>query len=905
MDQSNHRIKLKMKKINKLRNIFFYSYLNYIFAQKPPDPSQSQSSQKNTQNPNSSTTSSSKSPSPGYCSAYLNKYTSKDQCIYSFIVPKKQHDSCPGLESSVSELYTEIASVKDKMQDLETIIKLMKIGEESNVKIATLEAQVNALLTEKAILQRENSKMESEIVDLKAEVTVAQQMAANFGGQQNMGGYAGLPGMPGMPGYYNGAGQMIGRQGLMQPVDCTQYIETIELYKKIEEQAILAEERIKELEIENAELKLNNDCNQFHKPLPNCDAIYNLGYRRSGKTFIDPDGEGGHDPFTVYCDFESSPIITRVDHDKMDGVNVVGCDDPGCFKIQTDYGAPSMAIKILVQNSIYCSQHIKYDCIDSKLLRDETAYWVSVEKTKQRYWGGVFDESNSCACGINYSCTDPNYKCNCDADSELPLSDEGLLIDGQIPSQNANPNLDPINKKSFNKLPVTGMAFGDVDASRGESGKATLGPLKCYFSTDPQHRNFPTSCAQLKSLGVKNNGFYWIDPDGRLGIEAPVRKMCTLSVQKPLYPQTSVPGGANMDPTLLLTSNAINNNPQIKFTPNYGPISNSLNMANTNLGGARMPGAPLSGTEPKYDPNTWILNSCGQTDYLGPTVEMCNKTYTKTNMENAEYQIKDGIQYFIIKVDGLYKITAKAPSGLSANKKVGRGATITATFSLKEREELRILVGQRSGTKSTSYFGGSGGTFVTKYKDYVYTPLMICGGGGSSSHPEINNQTVTDAHSAKIGKGSSKLGSSFGHGGNEQQGGQRGGARFGAGTSGGGAGFQGNGYASADDRWGEAKPAIAFMKNGAIVAHEASGLGGKFMDKNDISVNGGFGGGGSGGRWSCGGGGGYSGGGGGPDSGHAGGGGSFVNDVMAEQGRDIDISIDNLGEGEVVIKRVS
>lgn len=314
----------------------------------------------------------------------------------------------------------------------------------------------------------------------------------------------------------------------------------------------------------------------------------------------------------------------------------------------------------------------------------------------------------------------------------------------------------------------------------------------------------------------------------------------------------------------------------------------------------------MTTAKPNYDQKIFILTSCGVQDFKGPEAKDCNSTYTGTNMENADYQVKDGIQYFIVKQTGRYKIIARAPAGRApaGSDFIGRGATTSAVFTLKEKEELRILVGQKSGTESTEYFGGSGGTFVTKYKDYVYTPLLISGGGGSSSHPANNNLTVTDANTAKVGKDSSKLGLNFGHGGGEQQGGQRGGARFGAGTSGGGAGFHGDGTLSADTRWGQTFPAISFMKQGNIQAHKSSGLGGKFLDKGKISVNGGFGGGGSGGRWACGGGGGYSGGGGGPDSGHAGGGGSYVNEMLAEDGYEKIISVDHLGDGEVIIERV-
>lgn len=41
-----------------------------------------------------------------------------------------------------------------------------------------------------------------------------------------------------------------------------------------------------------------------------------MGYRESGYSMIDPDGEGGVEPFLVYCDMESDPTtgISVVEH---------------------------------------------------------------------------------------------------------------------------------------------------------------------------------------------------------------------------------------------------------------------------------------------------------------------------------------------------------------------------------------------------------------------------------------------------------------------------------------------------------------------------------------------------------------------------------------------------------------
>ena len=106
----------------------------------------------------------------------------------------------------------------------------------------------------------------------------------------------------------------------------------------------------------------------------------------------------------------------------------------------------------------------------------------------------------------------------------------------------------------------------------------------------------------------------------------------------------------------------------------------------------------------------------------------------------------------------------------------GRGAELSAIFELEEGDEIRICVGQKGDVQpGKEYYGGSGGTYVVKFKvchwkvfflwkknlikDWVHTPLVIAGGGGSvagSSHSEPNGD-VSDANLAQFGKNGSKF----------------------------------------------------------------------------------------------------------------------------------------------------
>ena len=137
-----------------------------------------------------------------------------------------------------------------------------------------------------------------------------------------------------------------------------------ELTKRLEETHRLREE--------NQALLQSRNCTEINKHLPSCDAIRSYGYKKSGFMMIDPDGEDGEDPFQVYCDMDTSPErgITIINHANSDiGVEVQGCEDPGCFSHQIDYQGVSVAqVKGLINRSIHCEQMLRYDCFDSKVL---------------------------------------------------------------------------------------------------------------------------------------------------------------------------------------------------------------------------------------------------------------------------------------------------------------------------------------------------------------------------------------------------------------------------------------------------------------------------------------------------------------------------------------------------------
>ena len=184
----------------------------------------------------------------------------------------------------------------------------------------------------------------------------------------------------------------------------------------------------------------------------------------SGNYVIDPDGEGGLAPFTVYCDMTAKNGIgvTVISHDSESRTHVRGYNPRGSYSRDIHYtGASLSQLASLTRVSSSCEQFIKYQCYGSVLHynNNEFGWWVSRDSTKMRYWGGASD-NGKCACGMTNSCANPSDGCNCDKNDYVWREDSGLLTDKT-------------------KLPVKQLRFGDTGHGH-EQGYHTLGKLKCY-----------------------------------------------------------------------------------------------------------------------------------------------------------------------------------------------------------------------------------------------------------------------------------------------------------------------------------------------------------------------------------------------------------------------------------------
>ena len=194
-----------------------------------------------------------------------------------------------------------------------------------------------------------------------------------------------------------------------------------------------------------------------------CSVIRKYVSSASGNYVIDPDGNGGLAPFTVYCDMsdKNGVGVTVISHDSESRTYVQGCEPKGCYSRDIRYtGASLSQLASLTRVSSHCEQFIKYECYNSETLGNEYAWWVSRDSTKMTYWGGASPGSGKCACGMTNSCADSWRACNCDRNDEVWREDSGLLTDKT-------------------HLPVKQLRFGDTGSS-GEDGYHTLGKLRCY-----------------------------------------------------------------------------------------------------------------------------------------------------------------------------------------------------------------------------------------------------------------------------------------------------------------------------------------------------------------------------------------------------------------------------------------
>ncbi|XP_041663114.1 contactin-associated protein-like 5 [Cheilinus undulatus] len=222
-----------------------------------------------------------------------------------------------------------------------------------------------------------------------------------------------------------------------------------------------------------------------------CEA-YRLTGASSGFYSIDPDGSGPLGPILVYCNMTEERIWMVVHHNVSTPVIVHGSSLQNPHIMTFNYSSAPKHLHDITSRSEHCQQEVVYSCRKSRLFTEDgspLAWWVDRGGKRQSYWGGSVPGVQGCSCSFEETCIDPNYLCNCDADSPLWTTDSGFLT----------------NK---NHLPLSAMVIGDTHRVGSEAVFA-VGPLRCHgdrwisnaasFHLEVSSLLFPPLLAELSS----------------------------------------------------------------------------------------------------------------------------------------------------------------------------------------------------------------------------------------------------------------------------------------------------------------------------------------------------------------------------------------------------------------------
>ena len=171
-------------------------------------------------------------------------------------------------------------------------------------------------------------------------------------------------------------------------------------------------------------------------------------------------------PFKAFCNMtdKNETGVTVINHDSEARKRVTGYGDSGSYKKVITYDLTVEQIVNVINSSRHCKQYIRWDCYSAGLylqLSDGPfSWWVSRQGYKMINWGGATSGSKNCACGMTYSCFDPQWSCNCDGMEDRWAEDSGFLVDKKY-------------------LPVSELRFGETGSSF-EKGYHTLGKLLCW-----------------------------------------------------------------------------------------------------------------------------------------------------------------------------------------------------------------------------------------------------------------------------------------------------------------------------------------------------------------------------------------------------------------------------------------
>ncbi|KAF7470123.1 hypothetical protein GHT09_018511 [Marmota monax] len=169
--------------------------------------------------------------------------------------------------------------------------------------------------------------------------------------------------------------------------------------------------------------------------------------------------------FPHFCIQETAWTI--IQHNGSDLTRVRNTDTENPHTGVFEYVASMEQLQATINRAEHCEQELAYYCKKSRLVNQEDgtplSWWVGRTNETQTYWGGSSPDPQKCACGLEGSCTDAHYYCNCDADRSEWTNDTGFL--------------------SYKEhLPVTKIVITDTGRPHSEAAYQ-LGPLLCQGDT--------------------------------------------------------------------------------------------------------------------------------------------------------------------------------------------------------------------------------------------------------------------------------------------------------------------------------------------------------------------------------------------------------------------------------------
>ncbi|XP_067370199.1 contactin-associated protein-like 4 [Channa argus] len=225
-----------------------------------------------------------------------------------------------------------------------------------------------------------------------------------------------------------------------------------------------------------------------------CEAYKHKG-NTSGHYFIDVDGSGPIKPQLVYCNMTGDKAWMVIQHNNTELTTVELSPEKNQHAAHFDYASEDEQLAAVISQSEHCEQELSYHCRKSRLLNTPEgapfSWWVGGPGPGQvqTYWGGALPGSRQCACGLQDTCLDSHYYCNCDADYDQWANDSGLLTHKE-------------------NLPVRSLVLGDIHRL-GSEAAYRVGPLHChgdknfwnaaFFDKETSYLHFPTFHGELNA----------------------------------------------------------------------------------------------------------------------------------------------------------------------------------------------------------------------------------------------------------------------------------------------------------------------------------------------------------------------------------------------------------------------